>query len=209
MNTWDRAVVTTGFLQWTTGEGGDGTLANLLQSILDAHPTVFRDRLGAYGIDLDHGKLAVTLADGTVLRGGPAARHVQTNPKLVAVLSAASMAPEVQVLQIVAAARDKIDKMRSTRVTVKGQAVRVGDVVSSTRAVGILTDVAVHGGEGRAPERVAVGLARFLEHEPHADLTDAATRIRAEPFVVSALTIDPSRARDFDPLNHDSGSFVP
>jgi hypothetical protein len=208
VNTWDRAVVTAGFVQWTTGEKGDGSLVGLMSDLKTRQPQVFRDNYQKYGIDVDGKEIKVTQGDGKILKGADAAKAIQTDPKLAAVLSAAGTDSKVQDHQVAYAARTKIDNVRNRHVTVGGQTVQLGTVINSKYAVGVMMDRAVHSGEGRVDKAVTAGLTRFLSDNKGAKLSDPAVQAKAQKYVAEELTkIDPNRAKDFGDLSKDAGSF--
>lgn len=208
INTWDRAVVTVGFIQWTSGEKGNGSITGLLRDLKSKQPQVFQNNYQKYGIDVEGNELKVTKGDGTVLKGAAAAKAIQTDPKLAGVLSAAGTDPAIQDHQVAYAARTKIDAVRNRQVNVDGQTVKVGDVVSSKYGVAMMTDRAVHGGEGTVDGAVRAGIRRFLEDNKGANLNDAATRARAERYVSEELeNLDKQRASSFNSFSKDSGSF--
>src|SRR5438874_12894640 len=66
VNTWDIADVTWGFIQWTTGKDGKGSLIDALLACKAQAPDVFDQRLRRFGIDVSKDGLVVTLPDGTV-----------------------------------------------------------------------------------------------------------------------------------------------
>lgn len=208
VNTWDRAVVTAGFVQWTAGEKGNGSIVGLLRDLKTHQPQVFRDNYQKYGIDIEGNEIKVTQGDGKILKGGAAAKAIQTDPKLTAALSAAGTDPKVQEHQVTFAARTKIDNVRNRHVTVEGQTVQLGSVITSKYAVGVMMDRAVHSGEGRVDNAVQAGIRRFLSENKGAKLSDPAVQAKAEKYVAEELTkIDTTRAKDFNDLSKETGSF--
>jgi hypothetical protein len=144
------------------------------------------------------------------LKGAAAAKEIQTDPKLAAVLSAAGTDPKIQDHQVSYASRTKIDAVRNRQVTVDGQSVKLGNVISSQYAVGMMADRAVHGGEGTVDNAVRQGLQKFLADNKGANLSDAATLARAERYVAEQLrALDTDRAKSFDSLSKDVNSFQP
>lgn len=210
INTWDRAKVTAGFLQWTLGEEGNGSLVGLMSEIKRRDPAAYRERFQSYGLDVSGGRVELTRPDGTVLRGADAAEAIQRDPKLAAVLSRAGTDPRIQDVQVAHGAATKIDAMRAARVSAGNQAVSLAQVLSSEYGVGLMTDRAVHSGEGAVKNTVRRALERFMQANPQADLSNPAWAARAEAQVVAALeAMDPQRARSFAHLSHQRGSFNP
>ncbi|MFG1605093.1 hypothetical protein [Actinoplanes sp. NPDC049265] len=157
VNTWDIADVTFGMVQWTTGKGGDGDLIKALTIMKEAAPAAFARRLTRYGIDVATDGLVVTRADGTVLRGVPAAKAVQGDPKLTAVLSTAGTDPELRTGELRAANEFEVLRPLRTKVTLtvpgtgpdaKPTVVKVpiSALITSEFGVGVLANHTVHGG---------------------------------------------------------------
>lgn len=208
VNTWDRAIVTWGFIQWTFGEGGDGSLVALLAEIKRREPQLFENRMQRYGLDITASAAQVNRPDGTVLTGGPAALAMQTDAKLIGVLSRLGSEQIVQQIQIEHAIATKITNLRARRVS--GHPVTFGDVISSSYGVGVMTDRHVGSGIGRVAQTVKATLDQFVRDNAGADLTQDIWKARAERAVVSALAaIDPQRAAAFDSLPNARGSFAP
>lgn len=207
VNTWDRAIVTFGFIQWTFGEGGNGSLVGLLAEVKRREPRIYHDRLQRYGIDVTTQEVELARADGTVVRGADAAAAIQVDPKLTAVVSRLGGEQAVQDIQILHAIATKITAVRARRVP--GHAVTVGDVVSSAYGVGVMTDRVVGSGIGAVLDSVARTLTAFVRQNPGVDLSQTSTAAQAEPQVVAALVaIDPERAAAFAAFSQARGSFA-
>lgn len=208
VNTWDRAIVTFGFIQWTFGEGGDGSLVGLLAAIKRAHPQVFHDRLQRYGIDLFRGQVELLRADGTLLTGAAAAAAIQVDPKLTAVISRLGTEPAAQDVQIQHAVATKITAIRNHRMAEHG--VTIGQLVTSSYGTGVMTDRVVGGGGGAVYQTISAALNRFVAANHGADLSQPDWLARAEPEVIAALAaMDPQRAASYAHLSHEHGSFTP
>ncbi len=210
VNTWDRAVVTFGFTQWTTDAMGDGTLCKLMDAIRSAAPDAYSRCFQRYGLDLDpKRRFRVSLPDGRVLAGGPAARHVQTSVKHVAVLSAAGMDPDVQTAQIRFAEDKKIDAMLAHRLSAGGKSARLADLLTSEYSVGVMMDRAAGTGEPGTRGAAQRAFAAFVKSQPDADLTRSADREAAGARVLAAIVgLDRGRARRYEALSHEPGSFA-
>lgn len=202
VNTWDRAVVTSGFLQWTTGESGDGSLVGLLRVMKEKEPELYRSYYLRFGVDIQGNELKITGPDGATVVGSAAARKVQSDPKLTAVFAAAGTDPRLQDIQVSHGARMKIERMLAWQISFNGQILRVGDLINSVYGVGVMADSAVHGGEGTVLAAVQRGLAQlqsqqrdqlinfYLSHSrPALALTPALTRTaRPGPQLPSVLS---------------------
>ncbi len=208
VNTWDRAVITFGFIQWTTDEAAEGTLCKLMAEIRSSAPDAYKRCFQCHGLDLQGKYFKVTLADGTSLVGPEAARHVQQSLKHVAALSAAGMDPDVQAAQIRFAADTKIDAMLARKLAAQGKTVTLGDVLTSDYAVAVMMDRATGTGENGTRGAAQRGFAAYVKAHLDADLSDSAVRSAAGAAVLRALEgLDRARAGKYAALSHDAGSF--
>jgi tetratricopeptide (TPR) repeat protein len=166
VNTWDIADVTWGFIQWTTGKSGKGSLIDTLLACKAQAPKVFDQRLRRFGIDVSKADgLVVTLPDGTVKKGKDAARHIQVDPLLTAILSASGEDPEFKIAQL-RHANDKVGKeVLRARITVDGRKVKLGDVLTSELAVGGAFNRAVHAGAGAVQKLLSGALNAWAKKE--------------------------------------------
>ena len=164
VNTWDIADVTWGFIQWTTGKDGKGSLIDTLLACKGYAPKAFDASLRRYGIDVTKSDgIVLTEPDGTVLKGKEAARAIQVSPVLTALLSAAGEDADFKVAQL-RHANDKVGKevLRST-VTVKGNKIKLGDILTSELAVGGAFNRAVHAGAGAVRKLLGGALQTWAE----------------------------------------------
>jgi hypothetical protein len=208
VNTWDRAVVTFGFIQWTTGETGDGTLCKLMAAIRSASPDTYRRRFQCHGLDLAGKLFKLTRPGEPDLVGGEAARFVQTSVKHVAALSAAGMDPDVQAAQIRYAVEGKIDGMLARTVAAKGRTLRLGELLTSDYAVAVMMDRATGNGEGGTRDAAQRGFTAYMKQHPTASLAGATERAAAGARVLAAIeALDPERAGKYAALSREPGSF--
>jgi hypothetical protein len=161
LNTWDVADVTFGMVQWTTGASGHGDLIRALTIMKQAAPDAFAARLVRYGIDVAPTGLVLTRPDGTVLTGVPAAKAVQSDPKLAAVLAAAGADPALQAAELRAANEIEVAGALTSRLSVTFPAaskgakpvtahIPVAALITSELGVGVLANHTVHGGFPKA-----------------------------------------------------------
>jgi hypothetical protein len=176
VNTWDIADVTWGMVQWTTGASGRGDLIRALSIIKATAPTAFESRLAAYGIDVDPDRgIVLTRADGSVLTGVAAARAIQTDGKLSAILAAAGTDPQIQAAELHAAneieVKGALSRRLSARVgsgaTARTVQVPVSALITSEFGVGVLANHTVHGGFPGG--KLQSALTRYLKAHPVAD----------------------------------------
>lgn len=155
VNTWDIADVTWGMVQWTTGASGRGDLIRALSIIKATAPAAFESRLAAYGIDVDPDRgIVLTRADGSVLTGVAAAKAIQTDGKLSAILAAAGTDSQIQAAELQAANEIEVKGALSRRLSAKVGSgatahtvqVPVSALITSEFGVGVLANHTVHGG---------------------------------------------------------------
>jgi hypothetical protein len=194
VNTWDRATLTWGFVQWTGGDHTD--LTAVLTIIKRVTPDVFQNRFAKYGIDIANGKLVVTTGEGTAVKGDTAAGAVQASPLLTAIMSRAGMDPEIQKAEVLAAddyeIQRPLDQRFSIKFTVAGSHpptkavadIRVGDVLTSEYAAGVVADQTVHGGMGSFLNPVKKALQKFVDDNGVAAADVASWAEDAEPFLL-------------------------
>ena len=208
VNTWDRAIVTFGFVQWTFGEGGGGSLVELLSEIKRREPGIFEARLQRYGIDVVNRKVQLTQANGTVLSGADAAQAMRFDVKLIGVLSRLGLESKVQEIQVHQAIASKIDFVRNQRI--EGFPINYSDIFSSGYAVAVLTDRVIAAGRGGANKSLVPALKTFMKDNPGADLTQQQWQALAEPIAVAALVAtDPKRLASYAGFSKARGSFSP
>ncbi|HKT05341.1 MAG TPA: hypothetical protein VJT31_37975, partial [Rugosimonospora sp.] len=218
VNTWDIADVTFGMVQWTTGDSGRGDLIRALTIMKQAAPDAFADRLGRYGIDVAPTGLVLTRPDGSVLTGVPAAKAVQADTKLTAVLAAAGTDPALQAAELRAANEIEVQGALTARLSVRfpgtggGKAatvrIPVAALVTSEFGVGVLANHTVHGG---FPKHDLEQAANAFVAAHHPDPADVATwGPQAEDGLVKAISkgADAKRIEEMhDELDRSPGSF--
>jgi hypothetical protein len=208
VNTWDRAVVTFGFIQWTTDEAAEGTLCKLMAEIRSQAPDAYARCFQCHGLDLQGRYFKVTREDGSSLVGPEAARHVQTSLKHVAALSAAGMDADVQAVQVRFAAETKIDAMLARKLSARGKSVKLGDLLTSDYAVAVMMDRATGTGENGTRGTAERAFGAYLKAHPDADFSASAERAAAGAAVLRALEgLDRERASKYAALNRDAGSY--
>jgi tetratricopeptide (TPR) repeat protein len=166
VNTWDIADVTWGFIQWTTGASGKGSLIDTLLACKELAPNEFAMRLRRYGVDVTaKDGIVLTLADGTVKMGKAAARHIQLDPVLVAILSASGEDPAFKVAQLRHANAKVGKEVLNSSVTVGGRKVRLGEILTSELAVGGAFNRAVHAGASAVRKLLSGALDAWAKKE--------------------------------------------
>jgi hypothetical protein len=211
VNTWDIADVTWGFIQWTTGKSGKGSLIDTLLACKTSAPAAFDQRLRRFGIDVTKADgIVLTLPDGTVKTGKEAARHIQVDPVLTGILSAAGEDPEFKVAQL-RHANDKVGKeVLNAKVTVAGKKVRLGDILTSELAVGGAFNRAVHAGAGAVQKLLSGALNAWAKKEKiDTSRPVAEWRADADAICITALRgVESDRMRKMAAkLSASPGSF--
>jgi len=87
VNTWDTGYVSVGFLQFTTGETGEGhSLLHVLMRMKDTDPAQFTQFFSSHGIDVQEGHLAVhDPFSGKILTGAGAISLLIRDKRLIAI----------------------------------------------------------------------------------------------------------------------------
>jgi hypothetical protein len=194
VNTYDRAVLTWGLVQWTGGSQSDLTAA--LTTIKLVAPDAFAERFEKYGIDVINDELVITGADGSTTKGDAAALGIMGSPTLSAVMSRAGLDSKIQEAEVAAAAKQQItaplgatfdvegpppgdagrakdaDKDKEAGHKRKGDKVtlRYSDVLTSEYVVGLFADQVVNSGKGKTQRRVAVAVRDYIRRtgaDPH------------------------------------------
>ena len=232
INTWDKAVLTWGMVQWTGGDKSDLTAA--LTIIKEVAPDAFKKRFQKYGIDVENNKLVIVSGEGTISQGKEAAKAVGESPTLTAVMSRAGLDPDIQIAELKAASKLEIDnplnkklqieipkepepKVEKTgKVTAKGKkrkaaktfvAVRLGDIFTSEYGVGVLADQVVHGGfPGGALKRA---LTKYLKEHGLDPRDHTKWAADAEKALIPVIAKWPDRAKALEKngCSKDPGTF--
>ena len=168
MNTWDRAVLTWGMVQWTGGRKSDLTQA--LAVIKRSAPDAFAAHFQKYGLDIDEktDELVITPPTGPQIRGDAAARAIQDSPELTAVMAAAGTNTDIQHGEIQAAVELEINRPLERKITIEvpdtpaagadataskakkpsshKESIKVSDIFTSEVGAAIIANQTVHGG---------------------------------------------------------------
>jgi hypothetical protein len=132
---WDRAVITWGFAQWTGGDQSDLTAA--LTVIKKVAPEAFKKRFQKYGIDVEKNQLTVSTEEDAPapaagekvdqkkappkinkVKGNAAAKAIQESPTLTAVMARAGQDKDIQLAQVKAANDIEINQPLDAKVEV-------------------------------------------------------------------------------------------
>jgi hypothetical protein len=208
VNTYDRAVLTWGLVQWTGGRQSDLTAA--LTTIKKVAPGAFAARFERYGIDVSANNLVITRGDGTRVTGDAAAQEVQGSVVLSAVFSRAGSDPDIQAAEVAAAAEQQIsvplratfEVQRPKDPAVKGKPekvrLRFKDVLTSELAVGLFADRVVNAGGPGTKDDVATKVRAYVKAKK-VDAKDVASwAADAEKEIVKTLAPYAERRRPFE-----------
>jgi peptidoglycan endopeptidase LytF len=207
INTYDRALVSAGFIQFAGGRGLPPYLA-LLKARQSAK---FRDLLQKFGIDVEYtasgnaiasARIVVLDPGGTrVLRGTAAETAIRDDKRLTTALILSGRDRDVQAVQIEAAARGYVYPALSATMTPSTDATRprrlvraqLGQILRSQKGMAALLDRAIQEGVGAATrrfERLIQGLVRSAERAlppAPAPPLPASYRAPTEPSSLAAL----------------------
>jgi len=223
VNTYDRAVLTWGLVQWTGGSHSDLTAA--LTTIKTVAPDAFAERFEKYGIDVVDDQLVMTGADGSTTTGDAAALGIMHSATLSAVMSRAGLDAKIQQAEVAAAAEQQI--MRPLRTTFdvdgppsdgdkgkdakdeaahgkkaakqKGHTVtlRFGDVLTSEFVAGLFADRVVNAGRGSTQKAVANAVRAYIKRKGVDPADVASWAPDLEEALIVLLSPFPNRVRPF------------
>jgi hypothetical protein len=124
VNTWDKAGVSFGFVQFAGGSGG-GSYPKMMANLKKDNATVFESKFKQFGIDVEYtekdGKvgvatlLAVDPVKKTVLRGVEAEEYIRGMPGLMPVFLNAGYDKDVQKAQVKTAVAEYVVPSRGTK----------------------------------------------------------------------------------------------
>lgn len=177
INTYDRAIVSVGFIQFAGGRG----LPPYIALLKARQAAKFRDLLQKFGIDVEFtvsggaitGARVVVLdpAGARVLRATAAETAIRDDKRLTTALILSGRDRDVQLVQIEAAIRGYVLPALNATVapSTRGGRVRLGDVMRSQKGMAALFDRAIQeglGGATRRFERVIQRIVRSAEPQP-------------------------------------------
>jgi hypothetical protein len=126
VNTWDKAAVSFGFVQFAGGSGG-GSYPKMMANLKKDSPDVFTAKFKKYGIDVEYtlsgdkiGKatiLAIDPAKNKVLRGLEAEAYIRGLPGLMPVFLSAGYDKDVQKAQVKTSVEEYVVPSRSSKFT--------------------------------------------------------------------------------------------
>jgi hypothetical protein len=217
---YDIGGVTWGFLQWTTGLDGRGSVIHVLNKIKATAPEAYRTWFLSHGIDVKNGALIVKRSGKPDLVGPDAVKAVRTDPTLSAAFALSGTDPQIQNAQLEIAKVNKMDRDgldRTATVTfgkgkdAKSYTYKARDIFTSEWGAAIVANAGVHAGPGRVSERLASGLKAFLTAHPKLDRSAPSQwAAQAEAFIAPRMIAgDAERSKAFAKrgLSKDSGTY--
>lgn len=177
INTYDRAIVSVGFIQFAGGRG----LPPYVALLKARQAAKFRDLLQKFGIDVeftvsggaitDARMVVLDPAGARVLRATAAETAIRDEKRLTTALILSGRDRDVQLVQIEAAIRGYVLPALNATVapSARGGRVRLGDVMRSQKGMAALFDRAIQEGLGAAKrrfERVIQRIVRNAEPRP-------------------------------------------
>jgi hypothetical protein len=154
VNTYDTGYISVGFIQFTSGQTGTGSLAGVLREMRTANAAEFNTYFHSLGIDVDsQGLTVVDPASGTILRGADAVTKVMDDKRLTAVFQRAGTDSQAfQAAQVKRAHDEYYLAPQAFTVTQGGVAIagHYQDVLTSEAGKTALMDRAVQRGVGNA-----------------------------------------------------------
>jgi hypothetical protein len=154
VNTYDTGYISIGFIQFTTGADGTGSLIRVLREMRTSNATEYDTYFHSMGIDVDD--VALTVVDpatGAIRRGGDAVRAVMDDKRLTAVFQRAGTDSRAfQAAQVKRAHDEYYHGPQSFTVTQSSVTITgtYGDVLTSEAGKTAMMDRAVQRGVGGA-----------------------------------------------------------
>ena len=151
INTYDTGYISAGFIQFTTGSSGAGSLAKVLLREKQDDPEAFRRDFHRYGVDVtDKGVLVVyDPKEDEELVGESAVQQIIKDKSLTAVLVHAGRQSDAFKVAQLETAKDRYyvgDEKVKLKLNDQVTEVRVGDIVKSEAGQAILMDRKVNTG---------------------------------------------------------------
>ena len=145
INSYDRAVISYGFIQFA---GGNRSIEYLFARIKSEHPSTWQERFAKYGIDVEYktnATGAVTQSScrivvhdpesQTTLRGMDAEHALKNNPKYAAVLMKAAEDSIVQDMQIAVAVSNYVKPSENSPMNYKVKILKVKNAAGATQKI--------------------------------------------------------------------------
>ena len=203
INTYDRALVSVGFIQFAGSRGLPGYLA-LLKA---RQPAKFRDLLQKFGIDVEFTVSGTTIGAARVVvldpgstsvrRGAAAETAIRDDKKLTAALVVSGRDRDVQLTQIEAAARDYVlPALNGTVSWATGQSARLGELLRSQKGMASLFDRSIQEGVAAARRRFERVLRRLVPEATPPARPSKEQMQRREGDVLAELERDLQAAAD-------------
>jgi hypothetical protein len=172
INTYDRAIVSAGFIQFAGGRG----LPPYVALLKARQPAKFRDLLRKFGIDVEFTVSGGTITgarlvvfDGAatrVLRGTAAETAIHDDKRLTTVLILSGRDRDVQLVQLEAAVRGYVRPSLGLTIvpSVRGGRVLSGRVLQTQKGMAALFDRAIQEGLGAAKRRFERVIRRMVRN---------------------------------------------
>ena len=208
INTYDKATLTWGFVQWTGGSKSD--LVKAMTIIKEQFPDGFARAFQKYGVDIEGKNLVITMPDGTRFEGDEAAEAIMKNPKLGAAMVHAGRDPDVQKGEVKAGEEIEIDTALSKMIKIGDKEVATRTIVTSEYGVGLLANTFVHSGPGPAHKAINKAIEKVRAKHPYV-AGDAGWAEKAEAAIIVELAAtDADRSVQLNAkLDSARGSFKP
>ncbi|MEA2552269.1 MAG: hypothetical protein QOJ65_445 [Fimbriimonadaceae bacterium] len=218
INTYDTGYVSVGFIQFTTGQNGNGSLGSVLLQEKTQDPDAFQKDFKRYGIDVtDKGVLAVYDAEhDEELVGKDAVLEVMKDKRLSGVFVRAGKLSEAFRIAQLRLAKDRYyagDDIVTLKLDEKDVDLRVGDVIKSEAGLAILMDRKVNTGNIRMLSSVLQNVAEECAAKCADDLAAyedqivASVRFRRDFLADTTLSQPGASERSLNNLSSRGGSY--
>jgi LysM repeat protein len=156
INSWDKAIFSYGFIQYTGAMASGAALSQLLWILKSQFPDDFRRLFGVYGFDVQENRPApnvfLTTVDGLFLRNDDAYRHVAADLRLTGVFIAAAFSHAMQWAQVKVAMDNYVRPAMSNSAGIQfnGVFVPMNQILRSEAGFALRIDLAVNRGQNGA-----------------------------------------------------------
>lgn len=153
VNSYDKAIFSYGFIQFTGSSAVGGSLNALMTSMDMNAPAQFRNIFGSVGIDTEFGAVTVLNDNGAKLRGDDAWLYIQRNVRLYGAFIRAGYEPALVREQLRMANELYVQPALNYRLTISAgglqiQVPRLGDILTSEGSLTLIIALAINQGNG-------------------------------------------------------------
>ncbi|MBU6341500.1 MAG: LysM peptidoglycan-binding domain-containing protein [Bacteroidetes bacterium] len=199
INSYDKAIFSYGFIQFTGGSAVGGSLNKLLVSMEQNAPSQFSRIFQRVGIDTDSGVVTVLNDNGMVLRGDDAWLYIQRNPRIYGAFIQAGYEPSLVREQLRMANTLYVQPALNFRLSVNVGGIqivvpRLQDLLQSEASMTLIIALAINQGNGGMSRIMAEAIAQAAQ-QTGASGVDALRRLQEEDVCTYLANYPDDRVR--------------